>query len=523
VTLILSPPDAQGSANVQCVYDLIREMHIEGFPLPLSEMPTLRSALSAERPRAARLAPSAHATELARLAVRLGTASVGPGIVMPIVSEAAETPDQGGRLLAGLLLISPYSGREWNTDDQSVLEAVVPSLATALQSAEKYASVDRRLSDLNEKLQTAYAEGQAHRERAERLVGSLHAAEAELEREASRANSLAAQLHTDSEVGAALEAAIAERARLEGDLRLALTEVAELTSEVGMLSADRDRVRDDVANKPGSARPAGEPLAEGERASAEVIAAITQELRQPMSSITGYTDLLLAESVGILGALQRKFLERVKASTERMGTLLEDLIRVTSIDSGTLRLESAAVDVSGVIDEAIMACSAQFRDKGISLLMDVDEALPSLKADRDALQQILSHLLLNACLASPPEGEVSLSAGELSDNGDRRVLLAVRDTGGGIPPEEQGRVFSRLYRADNPLIPGLGETGVGLSIAKVLVESHGGRIWVETEAGVGSTFNVLLPAGIAPTPELPYGNSPLPAPSGAPMAREAEE
>jgi signal transduction histidine kinase len=69
----------------------------------------------------------------------------------------------------------------------------------------------------------------------------------------------------------------------------------------------------------------------------------------------------------------------------------------------------------------------------------------------------------------------------------------VRDTGGGIPPEEQGRVFNRLYRADNPLIPGLGETGVGLSIAKVLVESHGGRIWVESEAGVGSTFHVLLP------------------------------
>jgi signal transduction histidine kinase len=235
------------------------------------------------------------------------------------------------------------------------------------------------------------------------------------------------------------------------------------------------------------------PALNGQIASAEVISAIAQELRQPMSSISGYTDLLLAESVGIIGALQRKFLERVKASIERMGALLDDLIRVTSIDTGTLKLEPQSVETAEVIDAAIMACSAQFRDKDITLRLDIADDLSPLKADQDALHQIVSHLLTNACLASAAEGEVAVAADEKLVEGERQLLLSVRDTGGGIPPEEQGRVFNRLYRADNPLIPGLGETGVGLSIAKVLVESHGGRIWVESEAGVGSTFHVLLP------------------------------
>ena len=244
---------------------------------------------------------------------------------------------------------------------------------------------------------------------------------------------------------------------------------------------------------------------------AEVMLSIAQELRTPMSSIIGYVDLLLGESVGILGALQRQFLQRVKANVDRLGHLLEDFVRVTAIDTGQLALQPANIDVTEVIDDAITQTRMQFREKGITLKMDVPNTLPTLNADRDALQQIVIQLLSNAYLASPTDGEVSISArhaprftfdSQAAESADV-IYLAVHDQGAGIPKEEQMRVFSRLYRADNPLIQGLGDTGVGLSIARALTEMHGGRIWLESAPGGGSTFKLILPlAHVFNTPKI---------------------
>ncbi|HEX6303198.1 MAG TPA: ATP-binding protein, partial [Anaerolineales bacterium] len=123
------------------------------------------------------------------------------------------------------------------------------------------------------------------------------------------------------------------------------------------------------------------------------------------------------------------------------------------------------------------------------------------QADRDTLQQALLHLLQNAVAASPEEGAIALRV-RLENAEDKQdyVLVQVSDQGGGIPPEDLPRVFSRLYRADNVLIQGVGDTGVGLSIVKQLIEAHGGRIWVDTDLGHGSIFSVLLPVNEAALP-----------------------
>ncbi|RPI93789.1 MAG: sensor histidine kinase [Chloroflexi bacterium] len=239
---------------------------------------------------------------------------------------------------------------------------------------------------------------------------------------------------------------------------------------------------------------------------ADVVLSISQELRTPMSSIMGYTDLLLSESVGILGALQRQFLQRVQANIDRLNHLIQDLVSVTALDSDSLKLQPATVDMLEVIEDAITSAGNQFREKSITLHMNLPDRVPPLRADRDAMYQVMMQLLSNAYLASPQNGEVSISAcykpGLIPPVGSPSVAagqpvdaiyVTVTDQGGGVPPDEQRRVFGRLYRADNPLIEGLGDTGVGLSIAKTLVEAHGGAIWLESQIGKGSTFQFILP------------------------------
>lgn len=239
----------------------------------------------------------------------------------------------------------------------------------------------------------------------------------------------------------------------------------------------------------------------------EVILSVAQELRTPMSSIIGYTDLLLGESVGILGALQRKFLQRVKANIERLGSLIEDLVSVIALDSGQVSLQPEAVDMIELLDDAITSASTQFREKGTTLDLDIEENIPRIQVDRDAMQQVITQLLSNAYLVSPTDGEVSITARRQtlslknSSGGQTEaecLYVSVKDQGGGIPEADQERVFTRLYRADNPLIQGVGDTGVGLSIAKALIEAHGGRIWVESEIGVGSNFVLAIPFTTVP-------------------------
>ncbi len=278
----------------------------------------------------------------------------------------------------------------------------------------------------------------------------------------------ASQAPAGGESEAQLKATLQDMARLQNQLADSQQRILELESRTG---GDRRR-----------------------KEQAEVIASISQELRQPMSSIIGYTDLLLGESVGILGALQRKFIERIKASTERIGGLVNDLIQLSTLEVGLSELKPEAMDLNVIIDNALAYTSSQVREKKIAIHLDLPRNLAAVNADREALQQILIHLLQNAGTASPIEGTVGLKVMTSIDEGRPYVMIQVTDSGGGIPEEDLPRVFTRLFRAENVLIQGVGDTGVGLSIAKTLTEAQNGRIWVESQPGVGATFSVLLPA-----------------------------
>jgi signal transduction histidine kinase len=226
----------------------------------------------------------------------------------------------------------------------------------------------------------------------------------------------------------------------------------------------------------------------------EMVTSISQEIRQPLASITGYTELLLGESIGILGAMQRKFLERIKASTERLTTLMNDLVQYLTFEEGKLDHSIERLDLKGVVEEAVGDVMAQVREKNIKIRVNMAEGLPEIPANKDALQQILVNLLQNACLVTPADAEISLTAKiEQQENEPDYLLLSVTDQGCGISKVDLPRIFLRQYRADNPTIKGIGETGVGLSIAKSLVELYKGRIWVDSKEGTGSTFSCLIP------------------------------
>src|SRR5262249_22498201 len=144
----------------------------------------------------------------------------------------------------------------------------------------------------------------------------------------------------------------------------------------------------------------------------------------------------------------------------------------------------------------------QFREKGLTVHLNLDNNVPSIRVDRDAVTEVLQQLLMNAYLASPPDSPITISAHrqpvQMSQNANLPTpvdwrLISVEDRSGGIPQEEISRVFARKYKADHPLVQGLGDTGVGLSIAKTLAERHGGGLWLETREGVGSIFNFVLP------------------------------
>jgi signal transduction histidine kinase len=233
---------------------------------------------------------------------------------------------------------------------------------------------------------------------------------------------------------------------------------------------------------------------------AQVLVGLAQELRTPLTSIMGYTDLLLSESTGILGETQRQFLLRVQVNVEQLFQLIENLIRVVALDYGQLILAPRRVDVEDLIDDAVTTSSAQYREKGLRLSLEIAPNLPPILGDRDALQQIISRLLVNAYLASPPEGQVRVVARHIpdfdfgkTDGRQSAIHVAITDNGGGVPAHEQARVFNRHYRAENPLIQGLGDKGAGLSIAKALVLAHGGIIWLETVPNESSTFQFVIP------------------------------
>ena len=227
-----------------------------------------------------------------------------------------------------------------------------------------------------------------------------------------------------------------------------------------------------------------------ERAKSEFVATASHELRSPLTSIKGFVELL-HRSPGSMSERQREFVEIILKSTDRLTDLVNDLLDVARIEADRVEIRRRPIDIGEAVREVAELMGPQITEKHQRLSVSVAPTVPLALADPSRVRQIVGNLLTNAHLYTQEHGSIQVSV-----EPDRAwVRIEVRDSGVGMTREQAARVFERFYRARDGGATSPG-TGLGLSIVKSLVELHQGRIEVESEPGVGTTFRVLLPAAV---------------------------
>jgi signal transduction histidine kinase len=234
---------------------------------------------------------------------------------------------------------------------------------------------------------------------------------------------------------------------------------------------------------------------ESDRLKSEFISVVSHELRTPLTSILGYTELLMAREFA--PNEQREFFKTIYDEANHLSQIVEDLLGISRLEAGRVKLNQWVVSMRQLIGEMTAQLSHHLSTRH-RMVIDIPPQLPPAYVDRDKVKQILFNLLINAAKYSPRGGEIALSIKEAADLPEdhptgRFLLVAVRDQGIGIAPEDLPRIWERFYRVDNTNTRRIGGTGLGLSITRALVELHGGRIWVESDVGKGSTFFFTVP------------------------------
>jgi signal transduction histidine kinase len=463
--LFVTPSFTSRDMVLHTGWDLIRDETIQaGNILEQQKLPAIANAF--QRGRSITIDHSSPSTQdLTSLSQILGLQKIHSLLFVPINSPK--------KVLGGFILLSIYSERNWSAEDQSYLLTGMESIAQLMVRIESGASIEseeaslkdeirnlkiqleqaqteiaaRESSDINPSQSTQLQDLLAVYNESESLIG-------ELKQENQNLQTQILQLHATATVNLD-ERSIQQIAELKDHLSIAQARILELESELAKQSTG---------------------------GFVEL-----KKFSQIFTSIIGYTDLLLSETTGALSSLQRNFLERVRTSTAQMKEMLESQSHDRS------KLAFSAVDVTNLIDEAVMEMRPDLREKDLNLRVDIPSELPAIQTDPSALQQVMVSLLKNAVLISPQEGNINLLVRADIQDDHQTLLIQVTDFGGGIAPRELPRVFNRPFNGEPTEIEGLGDSGTNLAVAKTLVEANGGRIWVESHPQLSTTFSVLIP------------------------------
>jgi PAS domain S-box-containing protein len=233
-------------------------------------------------------------------------------------------------------------------------------------------------------------------------------------------------------------------------------------------------------------------LKEIDRLRSEFVNTVSHDLRSPLTSVIGYAELV--ERTGPLNENQRDFLKRIQDSVQHITDLINDLLDLGSIEAG-LDTRREYVQLEGILRYTLEMLQGQIKSKRIKVHTEIVSPIPALRANPTRLRQVLDNVVGNAIKYSHANGEVKISVHSEAD----QIILQVVDQGPGISPADQPHIFDKFYRGSN-ISSEIAGSGLGLAIVKTIVESHQGRIWLESTVGKGSSFFIVLPVQSEPIP-----------------------
>jgi signal transduction histidine kinase len=228
-----------------------------------------------------------------------------------------------------------------------------------------------------------------------------------------------------------------------------------------------------------------------DRMKSDFIATLSHEFRTPVTSINMSVDILNQGLLGPLNDRQKELIASAREDCFRLSKLARELLQLSKLESGRIALRNEELDLQTLIEATVRPLRVQFEEKGVRLLTDVPEGLPRLVADEQQMTWVITNLVTNALKYTEAGGTVSVRVAA----GEAHVLFEVEDTGVGIPREHLETIFDKFVQVRRTNDPTPGSVGLGLSIAKEIVEMYGGRIAVRSEVGTGSLFSVRLPLG----------------------------
>ncbi len=485
--LLLTPPEDSGQLSIATGYDLISERHLEGRPLKTEDIPVIAQAM--ERKQSVDLSAQSQAPDLAGLKRALFLDRTGAVLFTPILD--------GAELLGGLALLSPFARTRWPSTSRRALEKLAELFAGRFRAIQE--------QGIPEPIPDRYysPEVDATRREVERLVlENTRLTEQLIQATDQASHDLAGFLEDHTLASETIQLLEDEIYRM----RTAITE-SEDQEPVGHVDNLRSQLQDTLQELAGARAKLVQiegqsPHKEAQTPSKNAIQAIVnlaQDLRQPMSTILGYAELLKRESSGLLTVDQNQYVDHIHTSTDRLTRLLNTLINVMAIHTGTLDLVPTSLAIQVPLRDALAQVSTGIRNRKQALRVDIPKTLPKVLGDADAIFQMLVHLLNNAVGATPVGGRIWIAAKVAEADSHGFLTLWITDGGEGIPADDLNRIFDVEYPRQGDPIRGLGDEGIGISIAKSLVEAMGGRLWVDSQPGQGSTFTILLPLSEQPT------------------------